>query len=269
MSKEINRAIGDKPELAWVDVALIDVDNNYQRPLKPALVEKILQKFTWSKFGAIVLSRKDGGRFTVVEGQHRLRVAIAHPDVDQVPAAIVSHDDTKSEAESFLAINRDRMAVTSIEQYWAGLTAGDDTAIAVSRVLQSAGCDVVPESGHYRPNLTNAVTAVSRCLRNYGSAATRRALLVVRAAWPDDAKALRGSLITALARIIRANDKVVIDADLASAIRRESFVKLAAHAEAFRKISGGSADTALAKAIVELYNKGRRANTAILIGAKA
>jgi hypothetical protein len=267
MSSEINRAIGRRPELAWVRVDLIDVDGNYQRPLKPALVQKILSKFSWAKFGAIVLSRQDGGRFTVVEGQHRLKVASLHPGIEEVPAAIVSHDDVRGEAESFLAINRDRMSVTSVEQYWAGLTAGDDDAIAVSKVLQSAGCDVVPEPGHYRPNLTNSITAVSRCLKRYGHGATRRALLVVRAAWPDDPKALRGALITALARIIRANDKTVADAELAQAIRRESFVKLAAHAEAFRKISGGSPDTALTKAIVELYNKGKRTNT-IVIGVK-
>lgn len=262
---EINRAIGERPALEWVSVDLIDVDSNYQREVKPALVDKILRRFTWAKFGAIVLSRQDGGRFAVVEGQHRWKAASLHPDVKEVPAVIVSHDDVAGEAQSFLAINRDRMAVTAVEQYWAGLTAGDDAAIAISRVLQSAGCDVVPAQGHYRPNLTNSIGAVGRCLQRYGDKATRRALLVIRAAWPDDAKALRGTLITALARIIRANDKTVADPELVAAIRPQSIAQLTAHAEAFRKLSGGSAETAITKAIVEIYNKGKRVNT-IMIG---
>lgn len=262
---EINRAIGARPLLEWVAVEAIDVDQNYQRPLKNALVEKILRRFSWSKFGAVVLSRKGDGRFMVVEGQHRWKAAQLHPDVTEVPAIVVDHVDLKEEAESFLAINRDRMAVTSVEQYWAGLTAGDDDAIAVSKVLQSAGCDVVPENGHYRPNLTNSITALRRCLQNYGHGATRRALLIIRAAWPDEPKALRGTLITALARIIRANDKTIVEPDMTAALRPQSIAKLTAHAEAFRKLSGGSAETALAKALVEIYNKGKRTNT-IMIG---
>lgn len=201
----------------------------------------------------------------MVEGQHRWTAAKLHPDVRDVPAVVVSHDDVKGEAESFLAINRDRMSVSSVEQYWAGLTAGDARAIAVSSVLHKAGCDVVPAAGHYRPNLTNSISAVDRCLQRYGEGATRRALLVIRAAWPDDSKALRGTLITALARIIRANDKSVSDPELVAAIRPQSLAKLTAHAEGFRKLSGGTAETALTKTIAELYNKGKRVNT-ILIG---
>lgn len=262
---EINRAIGEKPSLEWVPVEAIDVDQNYQRPLKQSLVDKILKKFTWAKFGAVVLSRKEGGRYTVIEGQHRWTAAKLHPNVREVPAIVVEHEDLKGEAESFLAINRDRMAVTSVEQYWAGLTAGDDTAIAVSKVLASAGCDVVRESGHYRPNLTNAIGAVQRCLQNYGQGATRRALLVIRAAWPDEPKALRGTLISALARIIRANEKTIAEPHMAAVLRPQSIAKLTAHAEAFRKLSGGSAETALSKALVEIYNKGKRTDT-IMIG---
>jgi len=256
----INREIGDRPTLEWVSVELIDVDSNYQREIKPRLVERILKGFSWRKFGALVLTRREGGRYTVVEGQHRWKAASHHPDIREVPAVIVEHDDTASEAESFLAINRDRMAVTSVEQYWAGLTAGDQSSVAISNVLKSAGCDVVPAQGHYRPHLTNSISAIDRCLKRYGAGATRRALLTIRAAWPDDNKALRGTLITALARIIHTNAKTLNDGELVAAIRRESFAKLTAHAEAFRKLSGGSADTALARTITELYNRGKRTN---------
>jgi hypothetical protein len=258
---EINREIGTRPQLEWIAIAAVFVDNNYQRALKPTLVDKILRRFSWAKFGAIVVSHQPDGRYSVVEGQHRLKAAELHPEIAEVPAVVVSHEDVAGEAQSFLAINRDRMAVTSVEQYWAGLTAGDETALAVSKVLHSAGCDVVPETGHYRPNLTNSIGAVERCLKRYGDGATRRALLVIRAAWPDEPKALRGILITALSRIIRANDKSISDDEMSVALRRQSMAKLTAHAEAFRKLSGGSSETALAKTLAELYNKGKRVNT--------
>lgn len=257
---EINRDIGAAPDLEWVDICLIDVDSNYQRDVRPALVDKILRKFSWAKFGALVLTRKDDGRYNVVEGQHRWKAAELHPDVEAVPAVIVPHGGTADEAQSFLAINRDRMAVTSVEQYWAGLTAGDPTAAAISAVLKSAGCDVVPAAGYYRPNLTNSIGAVKRCIERYGDAPTRRALLAIRGAWPNEAQALRGTLITALSRIIR-NNAGLVDADLIAALRPQSFARLTAHAEAFRKLSGGSSETAITKAVVEIYNKGKRVNT--------
>jgi len=265
---DINLAIGARPELQWVAIDLVDVDRNYQRPLKGKLVERILRTFSWQKFGAVVLSRKEDGRFNVVEGQHRWKAAAMHPDIKEIPAVIVRHEDVKDEADSFLSINRDRMAVTSVERYWAGLTAGDKDMMAISRVLQAAGCDVVPEQGHYRPNLTNSIGAVQRALQRFGHGATRRALLVIRAAWPDDNNALRGTLILALARIIRSNEKTIADADLAAVLRRESFAKLTAGAEAFKRLSGGSAETALSKTIAELYNKGKRVNQ-IYFGASA
>ena len=258
---EINRQIGARPDLDWVAVDLIDVDSNYQRDIKPALVDKILRRFSWAKFGALVLARKDDGCFNVVEGQHRWKAASLHPDVEAVPAVIVGHEDVAGEASMFLAINRDRMAVSSVEQYWAGLAAGDESSVAVSKVLASAGCDVVPSNGYYRPNLTNSISAVKRCLERYGDGATRRALLVIREAWPNEAKALRGTLITALARVIRNNGGTIADPDLVAALRPQSMAKMTAHAEQLRKLAGGAADVALAKTVVELYNKGKRVNT--------
>lgn len=262
---DLNMNVGRKPALEWVPIDQIIVDSNYQREIKPKLVQKILRNFSWAKFGAVVLSRQVDGQFAVVEGQHRWKAASLHPAVTEVPAVIVEYADLAGEAEGFLAINRDRMAVTSVEQYWAGLTAGDDCAIAISKVLQSAGCDVVPAAGHYRPNLTNSITAIDRCLKRYGENPTRRALLVIRAAWPNDPKSLRGTLITALARIIRANSKTIQEPELVVGLRRESFAKITAHAEGFRKLSGGSTETAICKTLVEIYNKGKRTNT-IMIG---
>lgn len=256
----INRDVGERPALEWVAVGLIDVDSNYQREIRPALVDRILKRFSWAKFGALVLARKEDGRFNVIEGQHRWKAADLHPDVDEVPAVILPQAATADEAGNFLAINRDRMAVTSVEQYWAGLTAGDPSAAAVSRVLQSAGCDVVPSQGYYRPHLTNSIGAVRRCLERYGDEPTKRALLTIRSAWPNEAQALRGTLITALSRIIR-NNPGIVDADLVAALRPQSIARLTAHAEAFRKLSGGSSETAITKAVVEVYNKGKRVNT--------
>lgn len=264
MSK-ISMDIGEKPELEWVNADLIDVDHNYQRELDGRKVAKILGEFHWDHFGAVTLARKEGGRFSVTDGQHRTKAAQLHPKIDRVPAMIISRSGTEAEAENFLVINRDRKAVTPVERYWAGLASGDTAARRVRDICLAADCDIAPDSGVY-PNLTNAVSAISRALDHYGDKAVRLALTVIRRAWPKDAKALRGTMITALARIIEANDKVDLER-LAGVLRPKSFAEMTAHAEQLRKLSGGDAPSVLARTITEIYNKGLSANQ-IYFGAR-
>lgn len=264
---DINFAIGAKPDLDWVAVDLIDVDDSYQRDADGRRVSRILVAFRWDHFGAVVLARKPDGRFAVTDGQHRVKAAKMHPNITHVPALITRIDGVLGEAENFLVINRERKAVTPVETFWAGLTAGDAACVRVSDALSKAGCMVVASAGDYKPGHTAAVSAVGRALDRYGDAAVVSALKTIRAAWPTDGRCLRGTLITALARLHRANkemDPVRLQRVLAS----KTTAELTAAAEGFRKLSGGSADTALSKAISELYNKGLSVNT-IFIGQAA
>lgn len=263
---EFSRNVGKLPEFEWVSADLIDVDHNYQRELDGRKVAKILKEFHWDHFGAVTLARKDGGRFSVTDGQHRTKAAQLHPKIGFVPAMIISRSGVEAEAENFLVINRDRKAVTPVERYWAGLASGDAVAKRVRDICLAADCDIAPDAGTYKPNLTNAVSAISRALERYGDKAVRLSLLTIRRAWPKDAKALRGTMITALARIIEANDKIDLER-LAGVLRPKSFAEMTAHAEQLRKLAGGDAPSVLARTITELYNKGLSANQ-IYFGAR-
>lgn len=256
---DINLAVGERPELTWVDVSLIDVDHNYQRDADGKRVERILRLFRWDHFGAVVLAKKPDGRYAVTDGQHRCKAAQLHPHITEVPALVTSLEGAVQEANNFLIINRERKAVTPVETFWAGIAAGDAEARHIREVLQQADCDVVAANGEYRPGQTNAVSAIGRCLARYGDAATVQALKAVRQAWPKDAKALRGTLITALARLYRNNAEIETPR-LVRVMTAKTPAELSGFAEGFRKLSGGSAETALSKAITELYNKGLSVN---------
>lgn len=264
---QIAMAIGDRPDLVWVDVTLIDVDNNYQRELDGRQVQKILKGFRWDHFGAVVLARKPDGRFSVTDGQHRCKAAALHPQINEVPALIIKGEGMAAEAENFLVINRARKAVSPVDTYWAGIAAGNASDLRIRDVLHSAGCDVVASDGDYKPGTTNAVSALRRAVDRYGDGATIAALKVIREAWPTDPKALRGTLITTVARLVR-NNKGIDRERLVRVLAPKSFAEMTATAEAFRKLSGGSTETVLSKVITELYNKHLSANQ-ILIGVAA
>lgn len=261
MTVNIQTDIGMPPKLEWVDVKLIDVDKNYQRELDGRKVEMMLGEFHWDHFGAVVLAAQPTGRFTVTDGQHRVKVARLHPGIEKIPATIISRQGIQAEAENFLKINRNRKAVTPVEKYWAGIASADPRVLRVQAVLAAAGCEVAPDAGVYKPNMTNAVGAIERAINHFGEKAVRRALLTIRGAWPTNNKALRGTLISALARIIEMNSDKLDDDRLVKVLKPKGYAEMTAHAESFRKLSGGSAETALARTITELYNRGISANT--------
>ncbi|MFK0330889.1 DUF6551 family protein [Rhizobium sp. NPDC090275] len=263
----VNMQIGDAPELAFIDVGSIRVDASYQRPLKERRVAQILRDFTWSQFGTLMLVDQGDGTFTVYDGQHRLAAATRHPGINQVPAAIVRLDQAYEEAQSFLGVNLNRSAISTVEKYWAGIEAGDETMMRICAVLDEAGCEVVPPGTKTpAPNRTSSISAIERAIRSYGDKAVTQACLTLVAAWSKDNGALNGSLIQAIARLYR-NNRDLDEARLVTKLRGKDRKILTADAEALRKMGGGDAPLALSKAIVEIYNKGLQLNH-IQIGAK-
>lgn len=257
---DINLNTGAQPELIWVDIDDIIVDHNYQREIKPQVVARILREFSWPRFGALSLARQPDGKYAVVDGQHRLAAAKHHPRVSAVPAAVFQASGMIEEASVFLGINTTRTAVTTVERFWAGITAGDAAMLRIRDVLAKADCEVVatpgpPASARY----TNAVSAVGRSIEKYGDSPTTKAAMTLKAAWPKDHSALAGVLIQALARIYR-NNKAIDPERLVGALKTRSRHQLSADAEAIRKISGGAAETALTKTLVEIYNRGLSKN---------
>lgn len=127
---------GKPPRLDYIPVAQIYTDHNYQRELDERRVQKLVKGFAWTKFGAISLIENGPEKFAVVDGQHRLEAA-RRLGFDSVPSSITNAGQFKTEAEIFLALNRDRKNVTPIERYWAGLAASNiDTMITGAEAIR-------------------------------------------------------------------------------------------------------------------------------------
>jgi hypothetical protein len=162
---------GDVPVLDWIDKTLIDVDPTYQRELDEARVSRMLEWFEWKAFGAIVVSRVEGGRYHAIDGQHRLEAARRHPAVKDVPAVIIEAKGTASEAENFVAINKDRRNVSALQLFWAQHAAGDVDAKTVIDLAGRAGLTVCryPQSrGDYHDGDTISVGGISALIKQWG-----------------------------------------------------------------------------------------------------
>lgn len=267
-SLRINRNIGQAPELGYTDLVSIRVDASYQRPLKERRVLQILRDFSWAQFGALMLVRQDDGTFTVYDGQHRFEAARRHPDIEAVPSVIVELEAQFEEAQSFLGVNVNRSAISTVEKYWAGIEAGDEAMMRICSVLEQAGCEVVPPGTKSpAPNRTSSISSISRALNYYGDDAVTKACRTLVSSWQRDKNALSGSMIQALARLYRNNKQVISEERMVSKLIAKDRKILTGDAEALRKMGGGDAILALSKALVEIYNKGLQTNT-IQLGAK-
>lgn len=260
--------VGARPELAWVPIASIRIDENYQRELKEKRVSQILHGFTWSHFQPVMLARQADGTFTCFDGQHRVEAARRHPAINEVPAAIVDLDEAHQEAGAFLGVNVNRTTVTTVEKYHAGIEAGDEDMMGVCAVLDAAGCEVIERIG-VKPasNRTTAVTSVQRAIRVYGDEAVVEACKTLVAAWPKDSGALHAIMIQSLSRLYRNNRDVIDRTRMTTKLHGKDRKILTADAETMRKIGGGDATASVAKVLVEIYNKGLQQGQ-IQIGAK-
>lgn len=167
---------GKKPALAWLPVARLTVDPQYQRDTgsrrSQKLIETIAGNFRWSRFG-VVLAVKHGKGWHVIEGQHRVEAARACGDIETIPAVVLPHATLEAAAADFVAINRDRVTVTPLHIHHAMLAARDPVALSVDWACRAAGVTIcrypIPsdkiERGH-----TLAIGCITRLVRLKGEA---------------------------------------------------------------------------------------------------
>lgn len=175
-------ALGKKPKLVWLPVAKLAVDPKYQRDIGSRrsrnMIAKIAADFRWSRFG-VVLTVKNAKGFWVIDGQHRVEACRARGDVPEVPCVILPHKTVAEAAADFVAINRDRVAVTPLHIHWAMLAAGEKLAVDVAQACREAGvsiCRYPVPADKMKPGETLAIGAVQQLVKRGGAALAAKVL---------------------------------------------------------------------------------------------
>lgn len=163
---------GPAPMLEWIKTDRFVVDATYQREIGKRgklNIQHIAENFDWSKFAPVIVAPVEGGRYAIVDGQHRTTAAMLR-GVEKVPCQIVQADRAQ-QAAAYAAVNGNVTKTTPHQLFHAKLAAADEAAIALEEVCRAGGVTIL------RRNLvqakmgvgeTQAVGALSRCLRTYG-----------------------------------------------------------------------------------------------------
>lgn len=199
--------LGPAPDLRWIKVAQLVVDDSYQRPLNSqgsrTNVRAIAEAFDWRRFAPVIVSPIVGGRYAIVDGQHRTTAA-ALCGIEEVPCNVIIADRIE-QAKAFEAINSATTKVTAHQLFRARLAAGDEKARTIDALTAACGIEVQRSNiqmSKLQPNQTVAIKALYRLLDKFGEDVLRRCLEALVASAQGMRGALRAIIITAVVHVL-------------------------------------------------------------------
>jgi len=176
---------GDKPEMRWLPLSALRVDEAYQRPITPRgrhTIERIAAAFSWSKFQAVIVAPVEGQTlWTIIDGQHRCLAAMCC-GIDKVPALVVTVSASAA-AHIFAAVNGTVTPMTILALFKASRIAGEGWAVEVDSVCKAAGIEplVYPVSKkNMKPLQTLAIGTIRREIARFGAETVTAALIAER-----------------------------------------------------------------------------------------
>lgn len=219
------------PWLGWIPIAEMVIDDRYQRPLGSknwAAITRIAAAFDWASFGPVLLAPVEGGRFAVIDGQHRVHAA-ALCGIESVPAMITTAA-TDAQARAFVQINSRRINASAHVVFRAALAAGEGWAERCDAVVAAGGGRLMAYNVSSAERKSGQVYCVGLVREMIAAGHAAALTAAIRALVAYDEKAVRPALFSEY--ILRpltlaiAADPGFQDLDLAAFLRRNDPFKV-------------------------------------------
>ncbi|WP_052764109.1 DUF6551 family protein [Microvirga massiliensis] len=200
---------GAVPMLQWIRIEDLVVDPSYQRPIVGQgrrNVNRIAQAFAWCCFSPVVVSPVEGGKFAIIDGQHRTTAA-ALVGIESVPCQVVIAA-REQQAIAFKAINGITAPISAMALHAAALVGREPWAVEVADVCARADVELLRYPlpvERQNPGQTMAVGAIARCLKRYGQATLITALQCITQTANNKPGALTARMIRALCEVLHGN----------------------------------------------------------------
>lgn len=235
----------DQPAPVVLFLALADlvIDDRYQRPLGPAnwvAIKRIAAAFDWARFAPLVVAPVEGGRFAVVDGQHRAHAA-AVCGIKQVPA-MVALIAPAQQAAAFIGINGSAIRVSGHQMYRAGLVAGEGWAVAACDAVAAGGCVLMTRNNvrqaDKQPGEVYAIGLIRGLMDRGGAAAVTAGLRALRAVDEGRRVELYADIVLSPWLSALASDPTLLRLDLAGFLRSRSIWQILERADSLARAEG-------------------------------
>lgn len=170
-----------EPVVEWGDPADLWVDDAYQRPIGDkglGLIRRVAGgKWNWRKFQMPTVTIGVDGRRLLIDGQHTATMALTR-GIRRIPWLLVETVGQADQADSFVAQNMDRTAITTMNEHRARVAAGDPGAVEVERLCKASGVTLclVQKTGKWAAGDTMALSAIRTMVVKRGSGPARKVL---------------------------------------------------------------------------------------------
>lgn len=203
------------PQLLWVDIKALVIDDRYQRPLSASnitAIRRIAGEFRWSRFSPVLVAPVEGGKYALIDGQHRAHAA-ALCGFERIPA-MVTLVASEEQALAFIQINTRQIRVSTQSVYRAALTAGEDWAIRCQRAVAAADCRLM--SMNYttkdkKPGMVFTIALIHRLIDRNKDQAVTKGLTALRQYEPESVANFSDALLTPWLSAVSDNMSEVAD----------------------------------------------------------
>ena len=238
-------------EVVRLEVRKLRIDTSYQRPIKPAHVDKLVQGFDPSALSSIDVSDRGNGDYVVLDGRHRVAACQQCGHLTILAVIHKVNGDIAREAQLFIQLNYSKLIGTAWE-WRARVVAKDPIALEVNALAWAHGfrCDPLLGMG---PTTITAVSAMEDIYNVYGPDPLTAVLDAIHGAWPNHTHGREAGMIRGLGQFI-----VMFPghspALLAKHLRRVEPETILTAGRTYQKDLGGRTAQNMARAIWRAYN---------------
>lgn len=199
---------GQRPSLEFRPIGDLMIDATYQRSIdtgaSQSLIRRIARDWDWGLCQPLNVAKREDGSLYVIDGQHRLAAARVRGDIYDLPCVVISSTSPHDEAAAFVAINRQRQALSKLDLFKAALAAGDSDATVIHGALVNAGLSVATTSNYdtWKPGQVGAVGGMEHCLRLHGEAVLRTSVLAASIAFHGQVMRYFGTIFPGIAAAV-------------------------------------------------------------------
>lgn len=194
----------------------------------------------------------------IVDGQHRV-YTLRKLELDDWVVDVSVHIDVVDDARAsklFLELN-DRAPVRTLDKFKNELQCGDPVATAVRDIASKHGISILSSGG--RGSTRSVASLKASYLLDKGSSLDA-ALGIIREAWRADPSAYEGKIIEGISLIVKTYNGKLDARALATSLMKHSngAGHIIGRARTIREAAAMPQARAIAQAVLEIYNRGRR-----------
>lgn len=250
--------VGSHPTIEWIHLHALSIDSTYQRSTdndaSRRLIAGIAAKFDWRLCAPLVVSRRTDDSLIIIDGQHRWLAACKRNDVPQLPCCVFRYGSIQEEARMFIVANRARRPINRIDDYFAALTAQDEDALEIQRLVTNAGLSIARNPATAaQPGEVAFASTIASAIRKAGPAITLAALTNLAVAFPGQRLKHGGAIFSGLVLILSEREANFDPDRLMSALQTRTADEWGLFSTGLSH--GQRRATALRDAIMDAYNQ--------------